>query len=221
MNPTANGFSCVIFDMDGTLTQTNELIFASFNSVMNKYLGKTFTPREIIALFGPPEEGGLQQVLDARHVDAALDELCAFYRAHHGTMARLHDGIEEILQFLKARKILLAVFTGKGRRTAHITLDEFNLTRYFDLIVSGNDVVNHKPHPEGILKILRHFSLAPSQAIMIGDAMSDVKASRAAGVKMGAVVWDCYDKERILAEKTDFVFHTVRELHEWFHHRVN
>jgi HAD superfamily hydrolase (TIGR01509 family) len=207
--------------MDGTLTETNELIFASFNHVMQKYLGKTFTPQEIIALFGPPEEGGLQKVLDARQVGTALDELCEFYSHNHAALARLHDGVEEVLQFLHSKEVFLAVFTGKGRRTATITLDAFNLTQYFDLVVSGNDVVNHKPHPEGIQKILSHFSLSPSQAIMIGDGMSDVKASRAAGVKMGAAVWDCYDKERVLAEKTDFVFQDVRQLHEWFHDHLN
>jgi HAD superfamily hydrolase (TIGR01509 family) len=207
--------------MDGTLTQTNELIFASFNHVMQKYLGKTLLPREIIALFGPPEEGGLQKMLDERHVDAALDELCEFYLRNHDTMARLHDGVEEILKALKAKDIRLAVFTGKGRRTAKITLDGFNLTEYFDVIVSGNDVINHKPHPEGIQNILKHFAIEPSEALMIGDGMSDVKASRAAGVKMGAVVWDCYDKDRVLAENTDLVFHSVQELRDWFHHHLN
>jgi HAD superfamily hydrolase (TIGR01509 family) len=207
--------------MDGTLTRTNELIFASFNHVLQKYLGRTLTPQEIIALFGPPEEGGLQKMLAAQHVDAALDELCDFYQRRHSTMAKLHEGVEEILQLLKSRGVRLAVFTGKGRRTARITLDEFKLTEYFDMVVSGNDVEHHKPHPEGIQKILAQFSIEPSAALMIGDGMSDVKASRAAGVRMGAVVWDCYDKERVLAENTDFVFHGVKELHDWFHHHLN
>ncbi len=207
--------------MDGTLTQTNELIFASFNHVMQKYLGKTLTAREIIALFGPPEEGGLQKMLSEHDVVPALDELCEFYSRNHEAMARLHDGVEDILNMLKAKGVRLAVFTGKGRRTAKITLDEFNLTKYFDVIISGNDVVNHKPHPEGIQKILKHFSLEPSEALMVGDGMSDVKASRAAGVKMGAVVWDCYDKDRVLAENTDLVFHSVQELRDWFHHHLN
>jgi pyrophosphatase PpaX len=207
--------------MDGTLTQTNELIFASFNHVLQKYLGKTLSPTEIISLFGPPEEGGLEALLNKKDVLPAFHELCEFYAKNHEELARLHEGIDDLVRLLKAKGIRLAVFTGKGRRTAEITLDKFRLSSLFDVIISGNDVTNHKPHPEGIQKILQHFSLAASEVLMIGDGMSDIKASRAAGVKMAAVVWDCYDKERVLAEKTDLVFHSVPELHHWFQDHLN
>ncbi|MBI5474078.1 MAG: HAD-IA family hydrolase [Ignavibacteriae bacterium] len=217
----SNGFSCVIFDLDGTLTQTNPLIFASFNHITEKYLGKTFTPREIISWFGPPEEGAIEHLLGADRVDEVMDELCEFYQARHSELARLHAGIPEILRHLQEREIRLAVFTGKGSRTADITLKEFNIGSYFELVVSGNDVVHHKPHPEGIQKILGHFALDPSHVLMIGDSLADIKASRAAGVKVAAVLWDSYDKERMLAAGADFVFHNVGELQDWFRHSMN
>ena len=207
--------------MDGTLTQTNQLIFASFNHITQKYLGKTFAPREIISWFGPPEEGALERLLGADRVGMAMDELCEFYRTNHAEMAFLHPGIQEVLQLLKERGTRLAVFTGKGRRTARITLDEFKLSHFFDYVVSGNDVVNHKPHPEGIQKVIRHFSLSPSDVLMVGDSLSDVNASRGASVKIAAVVWDSYDKERMLIAETDFVFHNVGEMLDWFRLHTN
>lgn len=213
--------SCVIFDMDGTLTRTNDLIFASFNRITEKYLARTYSPAEIIGFFGPPEEGAIERLLGADRVEAAMDELCEFYRSHHATMAHLHHGIEEVLQLLKDRGLKLAVFTGKGRRTASITLHEFHLAPYFDLVVSGNDVRHHKPHPEGIQKVLEKFSLAPRQALMVGDSMADVHASREAGVRMAAVLWDSYDSERVLAAHTDMVFTNVRALLEWFRLHTN
>ncbi len=217
----ANRFSCVIFDMDGTLTQTNPLIFASFNHITNKYLGKTFTPPEIISWFGPPEEGALERLIGADRVDEVMDELCEYYQTWHSELARLHAGIPEVLRLLRNRGVKLAVFTGKGTRTAAITLGQFNIGSYFDLVVSGNDVVNHKPHPEGIQKIIRHFAVDPSDVLMIGDALADVKASRAAGVKVAAVLWDSYDKDRMLTAETDFVFHHVGELYDWFRLHIN
>lgn len=207
--------------MDGTLTQTNQLIFASFNHIAQKYLGKTLAPREIIALFGPPEEGGLQQLVGEPLVNQAMDELCDFYARNHESMASLHTGIEELLHALKQRGIPMAVFTGKGRRTAEITLDALKLSSYFDLIVSGSDVVRHKPAPEGIQKIMSALSVPSERVLMIGDGLSDVRASKAAGVKMAAVLWDSYDRDRVLAEKTDFVFYTVEELHAWFLAHLN
>lgn len=207
--------------MDGTLTQTNELIFASFNHIAQKHLGKKLAPQEIIALFGPPEEGGLHKLVGESLAKQAMDELCEFYARHHESMASLHTGIEQLLQLLKHHRVPMAVFTGKGRRTAAITLDALNLSSYFGLIVSGSDVVRHKPAPDGIRKIMEAFSVSSEQVLMVGDGISDVRASRAAGVKMAAVLWDSYDRERVLAEKTDFVFYTVEELHDWFKARLN
>lgn len=204
--------------MDGTL---NDLIFASFNHITQKYLTKTLTPQEIISFFGPPEEGALEKLLGAEHVDAAMNELCEFYRENHSAMAFLHSGIENILSLLKERDTKLAVFTGKGHRTARITLDAFELSPFFDFVVSGNDVVNHKPHPEGIQKVPETFSLSPHEVLMVGDSMSDVNASRRAGVRIAAVLWDSHDKERVLAAQTDFVFHAVGEMLDWFHLDTN
>jgi HAD superfamily hydrolase (TIGR01549 family) len=209
--------------MDGTLTRTNELIFASFNHVADKYLGKTLTRPEIIALFGPPEEGGLAKLLGEEEAVTAMDDLCSFYDDHHEEMASLHSGIEDLLGFLKLQGVKLAIFTGKGKRTTEITLRALNIARYFDLIVSGTDVVHHKPHPEGIEKVMSAFKVDPAQVLMVGDALSDVKASRSAGVKVAAAVWDSYDRDRLLQSGADYVFHNPAEMLMWFkkHQRYN
>ena len=212
---------CVIFDIDGTLARTNELIFESFNHVSEKYTGKRMTRQEIVALFGPPEEGGLAKVVGAGQVDEAMDDLCNFYQSHHRGMAALHPGISDLLRYLKSRGVKLAVFTGKGKRTSDITLRELDIAQYFDLIVSGSDVVNHKPHHEGITRVMEHFSLPPEGVLMVGDAPGDVKASRAAGVKVAAVVWDSYDRDRVLNAGADYVFHSVAEMFDWFRNRID
>lgn len=208
-------YSCIIFDMDGTLTHTNELIFASFNHVLQKHRGHTLTPREIIGLFGPPEEGAVASVFGEEMVPTIMEELLAYYQENHHALARLHEGMEQILQFLKDEGIHLAVFTGKGHHTTRITLNLLNLESFFDLVVTGNDVTKHKPDPEGIAKILSHFALEPGQALMVGDSMADFKAARAAGVPLAGVLWDSYDAVRLIAASPDYLFHTVDELDRW------
>ena len=210
----------VLFDIDGTLTRTNDLIFATFNYITAKHCGRTYEPREIIALFGPPEEGAIVRLVGEEHLDEAMDDLCAYYRDHHHAMAALHDGMGEVLEFLKGKGIPLGIFTGKGRRTARITLDALGITRYFDLIVSGNDVVRHKPDPEGITRFVRTFALPPGDVLMVGDALGDITASRAAGVISVAVLWDSYDRERVLQAGADLVFHEVGAFHTWLETRV-
>jgi len=207
--------------MDGTLTQTNRLIFASFNHIAQKYLEKTLTPQEIISLFGPPEEGGLSRLLGPEHVASAMDELCCFYKAHHNALASVHAGIHATLKWLRKHGVRLAVFTGKGNRTTTITLEEFGLAGYFELVVSGSDVQNHKPHPEGIRKVMSAFSLDPGEVLMVGDAIADIHASRAAGVRVAAALWDSYDKERVLNANADLVFHRVDDMLLWFREHLN
>lgn len=212
---------CVIFDMDGTLTQTNRLIFDSFNFIVQKYQGRTMSEQEITTLFGPPEEGAIIPIVGEKDLDQAMKEYLDFYESNHKRLAQLYPGIRDLLTFLKNKKISLALFTGKGVHTTGITLREFDLDRLFDHVVTGNDVVNHKPSSEGIHKILKHFGLKPEEVLMIGDSVSDVKASREAGVKVAAVVWDSYGKEEVLGLKTDYVFHDVGELHSWLRDQLD
>jgi pyrophosphatase PpaX len=221
MNANVHPLACVIFDIDGTLTQTNDLIFASFNHVAEKHLGKRFSPPEIIALFGPPEEGALRKVFGHENLEGIMEELCAYYTAHHASMASLHPGIDEVLAHLKDRGVRLAVFTGKGRRTAMITLNALRIAPYFDMVVSGNDVVNHKPHPEGILKVLEAFGLEPGQVLMVGDSLTDINASRAAGVRIASVLWDSYEPERVRQANGECVFDRVEEMLAWFRAHTN
>lgn len=213
--------SCVIFDIDGTLTRTNELIFASFNHVAQKYLHRTFQPAEIVAMFGPPEEGAIAPLFAPEQLDGIMDELCNFYQTHHRALAGAHQGIEEVLQFLKSKEVRLAVFTGKGRRTTDITLRTLGLAEYFDLIVTGNDVAKHKPNPEGIQKILRTFNLRPEEALMVGDSLGDIAASRGAGVHMAAVLWDSHDSERVRNAGAHYVFDEVEEFLAWLRIHIN
>jgi HAD superfamily hydrolase (TIGR01509 family) len=207
--------SCIIFDLDGTLGQTNDLIFATFNHLAERYLGKKFAPEEIIAMFGPPEEIAIAKMLGDKFTSDAMNEYYRFYADHHLAMAKLHTGVRGLLEHLKATGFILAVFTGKGKRTTLVTLEKFGIKQYFDLIVTGSDVKNHKPSADGILNVLRTFSLNPTEVLMVGDAISDVKAAHDAGVLIAAVLWDSYSKHKILEMELDYIFHTVEEFETW------
>ena len=213
--------ACVIFDVDGTLTKTFDLVFASFNHVAQKYRGRTFSPRELIRMFGPTEEGALHAIIQRDQVQEAMRDLLKYYRDHHSSLATVHPGIAETLEFLTARGVRLAIFTGKGAKTTQITLDAFDLARYFDLVVSGDDVERHKPDPEGIQKVIRTFGLEPSQVLMVGDSLGDIAAARAAGVRVASVVWDSFDREAVLQADADYVFHDSGEMLGWFRAHVN
>ncbi|PIU45923.1 MAG: phosphatase [Ignavibacteriales bacterium CG07_land_8_20_14_0_80_59_12] len=218
--PGEHPVSCVIFDIDGTLTQTNDLIFASFNAVAAHFTGRLYSPAEIVSFFGPPEEGAIVRVVGEKRLDPAMDLFLNYYETHLKEMARLYPGIEELLQELTRLGVPLSVFTGKGQRTTLMTLEGLDIAGYFRTIVTGNDVVDHKPSGEGITRILQAVGCSADEALMVGDSVGDVKAAREAGVRIASAQWDSYAIERLNAMGLDLVFPSVASLRDWLLPRV-
>ena len=206
-------FKGIIFDVDGTLTFTNQLIFDSFNHITKKYLGRSYSDDEIIALFGPTEDVILKEMCKEEY-ESARKDYYAYYKNNHD-IARLYDGIKELIIDINNSGILLSIFTGKGRTSALITLDELGLTNYFDMIVSGDDVENHKPSPEGIIMFLSKHNFDPKEVLMIGDAPSDIIAANECGVEIASVVWDSYAEDEVRKLNSNNLFHSVYELRDF------
>ena len=210
-------FEGFIFDVDGTLTSTNQLIFDSFNFIAKKYLNRKFTDEEIVAMFGPTEDVILKKWCEDKFDEARI-EYYKYYSDNHWK-AKLYPGINDILDYLKNKKFPLGIFTGKGREATTITLKKLGVYHYFDLIVTGDDVANHKPSAEGILKFVNQFKLKNERVLMIGDSVSDVKASKEAGIKVASALWDSYAHEKVKTLQSDYYFYSVEELKEFlFNH---
>ena len=206
-------FDGFIFDVDGTLTSTNQLIFDSFNFIAKRYLNKTFSDDEIVAMFGPTEDVILKEWC-GDNFEEARTEYYKYYSDNHWK-AKLYPGIKEILDYLKSKKFPLGIFTGKGREATMITLKELEVDNYFNLIVTGDDVANHKPSAEGILKFVNHFKLKNERVLMIGDSVSDVKSSKEAGIKVASALWDSYGHEKVKTLQSDYYFYSVDELRKF------
>jgi len=207
-------YKLFIFDIDGTLTSTNRLIFDSFNHIYDKYFGKILTPKEVIALFGPTEEEIINELF-GENAGEAIVEYFNYYEKNHG-IAALHEGIAPLLDFLIEQGAHIAAFTGKGRRSAEITLKELGIFGKIGILISGDDVTKKKPSGEGINKILQFYNLKPEDAIMIGDSTADIKAAREAGVAVASVLWDCYSIDAVRGLNGEMLFNTVDELRVHF-----
>jgi len=203
-------FSTFIFDVDGTLAHTNKLIFESFRHVAKKYLNKEVSDEEIVSLFGPTEDVILKEWMND-NFETAREDYYNFYSEQHNILANTFQGMDEILDSIKSSNKNLAIFTGKGRESTRITLEKIGYENYFELIVSGDDVENHKPAPDGILKILDHYKLNNDEVLMIGDSQHDVEASKSANVKIASVIWDSYAKDEVLKMNPDYVFHDITD----------
>jgi HAD superfamily hydrolase (TIGR01509 family) len=204
----------IIFDVDGTLTSTNQLIYEAFNHITKKFLNKEITPQEVIDLFGPTEDEIIDRMFPETSYEVKKDYYKFYEDNHH--LADVYPGMHKILEKLKLKGLLLSIFTGKGRKAAEITLKKLELYDFFDLIISGDEVENHKPSAEGIIKFLDEFHLERKDVLMVGDSPADIKAARAAGVEVASVLWDSYAKDEVLKMKSNYIFHTVEELNNFF-----
>jgi HAD superfamily hydrolase (TIGR01549 family) len=211
-------FDGILFDIDGTITSTYELIFDSFRYISNKYLNKSLTNEEIMKLFGPPEDVIIKEWTGSNYDKAREDYYDYYTKNHH--LANLFPGIKEVLIYIKSKNVRLAIFTGKGREAATITLQKLEVYDYFDMIITGDDVKEHKPSAEGINNFINEFNLDKRKVLMIGDAPPDFKAARSAGVKIASVLWDDYVKEEVKSLRSDFHFHTVEEFKKFIYENI-
>lgn len=125
-----------IFDLDGTLGDTLPVCFAAFRETFRFYLGRDYSDREIRAMFGPTEEGILQKLL-AEHWEEGLRHYLDAYREAHALCAEPFPGMREALDLLRANNVRLAVVTGKGPRSAELSLEALGLVDAFDMVEIG------------------------------------------------------------------------------------
>jgi pyrophosphatase PpaX len=178
----------ILFDFDGTVADTLPLIFSAFRSTFQQFLHRHYTDEEIVAMFGPTETGILQAMIPADQAEAALDHFFRVYAEEHRRVQNPAE-IALMLDRLREAGIVMGIVTGKGRRSADISLRAWGLARYFDVVITGDDVSKPKPDPEGILAAMERLGARAEQTLYVGDSDADVLAGRAANLITVGVDW--------------------------------
>lgn len=186
MNPPPRA---VIFDMDGTLADTFPLVVAAWNAALSGHAGRAFAAEEVIARFGIPDPAMIRRELPEHLGDAAVEAYHLHYERQHGLLARVFDGVTEMLAAIRRRGLPSGVMTGKGRRSADITLAALGWEQSFDAVVTGEDVERQKPDPEGLLLVCRRLGVVPRDCVFVGDSPADIGAGKNAGIRTIVAGW--------------------------------
>lgn len=204
----------ILFDLDGTLTDTLPIVIAALNEALAPVWGGLRSEAEVRRLFGPPEGRLIAQ--EAPDDPGAVERFYASYRRLHRGQARVFPGVRPMLSTLWERGFRLGLVTNKGRRSTVITLDEFGLRRFFRTIVDGDQVERPKPAPDSILRALAELGALAPDAAYVGDMPSDLAAARAAGVAGWRAAWsrpgDTAEAWDLVARRPEDVVHHC--LHE-------
>lgn len=178
----------VIFDLDGTLLNTDLLIRKSFEHVFHHYKpGYQISEEEYLSFLGPTLKDTFSRYFSKEMINELIDYYRQYNHAHHQEYVTVYPHIEETLKSLKQKGYPLAVVTTKYRQAAFIGLDLFAFTPYFDMVLGMDDVENVKPHPEGILKVMQ--TLNCQKGLYVGDNITDIMAGKNAGIYTAGVKW--------------------------------
>lgn len=201
----------ILFDLDGTLIDTNELIIASFTHTIEKYADRPYTREEIIDFIGPPLIDSFQKV----NPDL-VEEMMATYRehnyAHHEQYVEAYPTVVETINELKQAGLKLGIVTTKLSDTAKLGLKITGMDQLFDVLIGLDDVENAKPHPEPILKAMNLLHANPMTTLMVGDNYHDIEAGHNAGVKTAGVAWSLKGRKVLEKHDPDYMLEEMRDL---------
>jgi len=188
-NMSANGIKGIVFDLDGTLVDSLKTTFDAFNYGIQKCGGREHRPEEIMAYFGPGEEQIFAQIVGPEKAPEAY-LACRQYLDQHIEDVPLHQGVSELLEELRNRKVPVSIVTGRSWNTTEVILKHHGLLDHFVTVIANDHVPEPKPAPHGIQLALKRMTLSPQDAIYVGDSGVDIQASRSAGSRSVAALWD-------------------------------
>jgi pyrophosphatase PpaX len=191
--------AAALFDFDGTLVDTTEMIFQSMRHATSSVLGRDdFSREELLANVGQPLPRQME-LFDAEKAELLLEAYRAHHEEHHDRLIGEFPGVEEALSRLRAAGVKIVVVTSKRRRSVEMALARFpGLDLVVDRFVTMEDTTEHKPNPEPLLKGLELVGDVPREkAVYVGDSPFDVQAAKAAGLTSVAVSWGAFSEETL------------------------
>lgn len=214
---TSGVWRAVLFDLDGTLADTVELILESFRHTMRTHLDTVPPDTEFLRGIGTPlpiQIGGFAES-DAQRAEM-LATYVAYQRERHDSLVRPFPGADAVVSELRRRGSAVGVVTSKARGIALRTMEVCGIHEHFDFIVCGDEVERGKPDPEPVIRAMRALEVheQPERVIFVGDSTHDLRAGRSAGVRTAAVSWGPIERRVLEAEGPDYFIGRMEDLLE-------
>jgi phosphoglycolate phosphatase len=208
----------ILFDLDGTLIDSAPDIASAVNELLDGRGLPPLTLAQVKSMIGNGIEKLVERAfaasgrpLSKTALDEANREMAPIYRRHLTRWTRPMPGAVEALARLHVAGIRLGVATNKPQAATREILLHFGLLERLGAIVGGDAVTRKKPAPEALLLALERLETAPSDALMVGDSITDVEAARAAGVPV-ALIRGGYSQIPVDALGADLVCDSLLDL---------
>jgi len=201
----------LLFDLDGTLINTNELIIASFMHTLEKFYPGKYQREHVIPFMGPTLTESFSTV-DANRVDELITEYRRFNVEMHDEFVEEYETVYETIETLHNQGYKIGIVTTKARNVVEMGLSYSRLKQFFDVVVTIDDVQNAKPHPEPIQLALKKLNATPEETIMVGDNYHDIEGGKNAGTKTAGVEWSLKGKEFLESYHPDYMLEKMSDI---------
>jgi pyrophosphatase PpaX len=210
---TSPSTTAVLFDLDGTLIDSIELILRSMRHAFAARGATVPSDAEWLAGVGTPLPAMFAQFAER---ESQVADLISSYREfqleHHDLLVHAYDAVEETLTLLRDKGYPLGVVTSKSDWLARRGLEHVGVAHLFDTIVGCDSCTRHKPHPEPVLIALDRLGCAASRAVFVGDSVHDIEAGNAAGVVTVAALWGPFTREQLEPARPHRYLERLRDL---------
>lgn len=201
----------ILFDLDGTLINTNELIIASFLYTLDKYFPEQYNREHILPLMGTPLVETME-LFDKERVQDLVQTYREHNIAHHDELVTEFKGVFETVEVLYKKGYKLGIVTTKMRNTVKMGLKLTGLDQFFQTVVTLDDVEKAKPDPEPVQKALALLQSTPDRAIMVGDSKYDILAGQNAGTQTAGVSWTIRGNDYLQQFNPDYMLNEMTDL---------
>lgn len=205
----------IAFDLHGTLCDSVTMYIEAFCEAVSPYAGHEITEKEVIQTFGLNEIGMIKEVVKWNW-EEALQDFYQYYEKIHGMCLEPFPGIRNLIHYLRENHIIVALITGKGKKSCDITLEKLKLKDDFDEIATGSEKNPNKA--EAILLLMEKYSVKVDEFYYIGDTVADVIACKKVGVTCLSASWaELSDNKKLLKINPSYVFESISELSEFIY----
>jgi pyrophosphatase PpaX len=185
-------YRCYLFDADGTLIDTTELIYQCFCHSLKRFGKKNVSREQIVSNIGLTLRRQMELYLGTL-TDARYDDVRQVHMNYqlkiYPTYLKAFPGVREGLESLKELGKVCGVVSSRMRETLTLYLQVTRLLDHLDILVTPEDTERHKPEPDPVLEALKRASVRREHALYVGDASFDIECGAAAGVDTALVSW--------------------------------
>jgi pyrophosphatase PpaX len=202
-----------LFDLDGTLIDSVELIRRTFRHTLETHRGASPGDELWLRGLGTPLWNQFQAyTTDTDEIQTMIATYRSYNMAHHDTLVCQYPGMNDAITTLKERGKQLGIVTSKMRAGTERGLRCCGLDGMFDVIVGADDTEKHKPDPTPVLRALELLGAEASETVFIGDSPHDLAAGRAAGVRTAAALWGPFPRSWLEEYQPDYWIQAPRDV---------